>query len=351
MRMHPGRTGLAAATMTAAVVLCLAETSNAGLDNIGPDTSQINGNTFFTSMLAPDFPQHYWVVIDRFVPKEDVELREIWGVFGGDSAVNWSNVISWRAAVWTDLNDVLSSPLQGTVVNYPKQVPDLGSLTVPFGAWGGGPAYLVGMDIPDIVLQKGQEYHFGIYTRNHFGNNGLIGVVESTSSAPTGIQLAGPQNGIPNNWHYLNQSGFSNHNGVPAYKLVLGAEHHGAGCPGSNGITPTLDATGCFESGGDIEVTIADGIGNSVALLLLGAGTGTAPLGFGCNLHIAPLVGAPIGPLPLSSGGPGDGAVTLPGTIPTLTATATLTMQAFVVDPGVTAGFAATDAVTLRLAP
>ncbi|MFG0318665.1 MAG: hypothetical protein ACF8XB_15430, partial [Planctomycetota bacterium JB042] len=59
------------------------------------------------------------------------------------------------------------------------------------------------------------------------------------------------------------------------------------------------------------------------------------PMGGGCTLNVFPLFPTPIGPFPLTPGGPGGGNLNFPVTIPASVdnLVATVTLQVFVSDP------------------
>lgn len=123
---------------------------------------------------------------------------------------------------------------------------------------------------------------------------------------------------------------------------------YGTGCAGSGGFVPQLAITGCTAAG-DVEVfTISQGLGGSQAFVMFGFGQAAAPLGGGCLFRIAVPAQSLIGPLPMFGAGAGNGAFSLPVTLPGNLVSAigiALTHQAFVIDPGATLGFVATHGV------
>lgn len=123
---------------------------------------------------------------------------------------------------------------------------------------------------------------------------------------------------------------------------------YGPGCIGSGGHVPKLEVTGCPKVGDQIAIEISNGLGGANALLLFGLGQGTIPIGFGCDLAVAPLFGPQI-PLTLSGSQPGGGTLVLSGVLPPSVAGVTFTTQAFVLDPGAPIGIAATNAVIVTI--
>lgn len=121
------------------------------------------------------------------------------------------------------------------------------------------------------------------------------------------------------------------HGGLVAY---------GSGCPGAGGFVPQFTYVGCPAGGEDIALQVTNGLGGSVAILFLGLGEAALPMGAGCTLNVFPLLPISIGPLPLSAGGPGQGAITVPVKIPADAPFGfAITVQAFVTDAASPTGF------------
>ena len=129
----------------------------------------------------------------------------------------------------------------------------------------------------------------------------------------------------------------------------LGATwQYGAGCPGSGGFVPELDAGGCAEVGQSLQLQITSALGGSTALVFVGASPARLPVGGGCSLLVFPVLGAPIA-VPLGGGGLGNGSTTLIALVPPTLAGLQLTLQSFVVDPGNPIGAAATNGLGLSI--
>jgi len=130
-------------------------------------------------------------------------------------------------------------------------------------------------------------------------------------------------------------------------------ETYGAGCPGSGGFVPALAMSGCPATGYDLVFEISGGLGGSFASIYLGLGAGVVPLGGGCSLLLTPLLPGAISPLPLFGAGPGNGAITLPTTVPQSVPAVVLpvTLQVLIADPGSPSGtgLSATNGVKLTL--
>ena len=133
-------------------------------------------------------------------------------------------------------------------------------------------------------------------------------------------------------------------NGASSGQVVVasgcdsGVVTYGVGCAGSGGFVPEVGLVGCPNSGGEVTLFVEEGLGGSTAFLFFGAGMGSAPMGGGCNLLVSPLSPV-VGVLPLSAGGPGDGAISIPAVMPALAFPVTFTMQGVVADGGVPIGF------------
>ncbi|MFG0319074.1 MAG: hypothetical protein ACF8XB_17510 [Planctomycetota bacterium JB042] len=123
----------------------------------------------------------------------------------------------------------------------------------------------------------------------------------------------------------------------------------GSGCAGSGGFVPTLDVNGCAHRGATVSVTLSNALGGASSVLVAGLVPTSASIGFGCDLLVAPPSFAI--PVPLGGSGPGAGAFTLPGTIPLTSPLVDVHLQAFVADPGVPLGIAATNGLRLPITP
>lgn len=126
---------------------------------------------------------------------------------------------------------------------------------------------------------------------------------------------------------------------------------YGQGCPGTWGFVPSLGLTGCFSPGGAVDLSILGGLGGSTALVFFGLNQAATPMGAGCTLNVSPLLPIMLGPLPLATGFPGQGAITLHGQIPVNAAPGTVTMQVFIPDAAATAGFSNTNGQSMTILP
>lgn len=125
---------------------------------------------------------------------------------------------------------------------------------------------------------------------------------------------------------------------------------YGDGCPGSGVVAPRLTVGGDPVPNGTITLRVDKARGGASAFLLLGLGTGQAPIGAGCDLYLSPVLPNAIGPLPLSgTGDAGFGTFALPVVLPSTATQVSITLQALVGDPGSPLGFNASNGFLLGL--
>ena len=125
-------------------------------------------------------------------------------------------------------------------------------------------------------------------------------------------------------------------------------EAYGHGCAGGGGFVPQLTMDGCPTAGGSVELAIKNGFGGSMALVLIGQGSASGTLASGCPLLVSGLL--PVMPaLPLGGSGAGQGSVQVNAPLPASTPAVKLSLQAFVLDPTVPAGYAGTNGVRLAI--
>ena len=132
------------------------------------------------------------------------------------------------------------------------------------------------------------------------------------------------------------------------YENVTAVVSYGAGCAGTGGRTPFLAVTGDLSPGATFSIEVGDGLASSQALVFIGTGQAAFPIGSaGCTLNVFPLLPTTVGPFALSASG--SGSVAIP--TPAVTALVTFTLQAFVLDSGVSGGFSNSNGVSVELAP
>lgn len=123
---------------------------------------------------------------------------------------------------------------------------------------------------------------------------------------------------------------------------------YGTGCFGDSYFVPHLQGGGCPSPGQTISLSLTGGPGGAVALIFLGLGAASLPVGYGCSLLVFPLIGGPVA-LPLSGNGPGGGDFTLYPTIPPGTPAIPVFLQAFALDQNVPAGFSTSNGLRIDI--
>lgn len=132
------------------------------------------------------------------------------------------------------------------------------------------------------------------------------------------------------------------------YGCAGSAVPYGLGCAGTGAIFPKLSMFGCPIEGNQVLLEVSQGLGGSTALLFFGLQQGNISVGGTCPLLVTPLFGPSI-ILPLAGGGPGAGAISLPGILPLGTQGASFTMQAWVIDPTPLPGAAASNGLQVTI--
>jgi hypothetical protein len=122
---------------------------------------------------------------------------------------------------------------------------------------------------------------------------------------------------------------------------------YGTGIPGTAGITPVHGDLGPFRVGSSGEVRIRGGLGGAPAVLAIGPAPANVPL-LGGTLLVMPdqLFPVQLGGTP---GAPGEGGISIPFTLPSFLAGATLYSQVGIVDAGAPQGYSATNAIRIDI--
>lgn len=135
---------------------------------------------------------------------------------------------------------------------------------------------------------------------------------------------------------------------VVVFAADSGVESFGVGCASTVGLEPELVLHGCATPNGNLQLSIAGGVGGSVAVILFGLNKAAIPVGGGCLLQVVPTL-APLIVLPLSGSGPGQGSVSVSATLPTALPLVAFTMQAFCEDATAALGFSATKGIEVSI--
>lgn len=133
-------------------------------------------------------------------------------------------------------------------------------------------------------------------------------------------------------------------NGQPDLFLASAGElyEYGASCAGSGGFVPHLVANGPPTAGSWIEFSVLNGLGGAAGYFYIGLGQTNVPLGNGCSLLIDPILPNPV-PFVLGGAGAGNGTYSIGFQISPTSGPGSLTIQAFLADPGATPGSAQTN--------
>jgi len=151
-------------------------------------------------------------------------------------------------------------------------------------------------------------------------------------------------------------SGVSSVNGMTDIDL-LGpgcgglAKAFGTGLAGTGGAVPNLSAGACPALGATLPLTVTNGLGGSLALLLLGLNTGAVPAYGGTLFALPPfpaIVNVPLGGA-AGQGGAGFGSVNLPVPMTPALLGAAIFGQALVADGAAPFGIAFTRGLDLRI--
>ncbi len=303
--------------------------------------------------------------------------------FGGNN--NIGHALLWSGqtgAVIHDHHGDAAGDFMGSDIAALGDVDDDGFGDVIIGASGYGPGQL-----GRVIVYSGEAltelWHFnGTDTTQHMGlavarvgdidGDGLpevIGGGDGVTGEQGRVEVRSGVDGAPlgvmphaNNLYFSGHFGAAvdglpdgNGDGVPdvvigvpdsqrvlVYSVECGqANPYGSGCPGSGGVTPTLDVDGCRTPGGTLSVRLEDGPGATLAWLFVGLSPAADVLPSGCVLNVGNVLVTI--PLPLD----GNGELELPETLALGTPLASVFLQSFVQDGGVAQGYSASRGLEL----
>lgn len=121
----------------------------------------------------------------------------------------------------------------------------------------------------------------------------------------------------------------------------------GQGCPTADGLQPRLALSGCPRTGQTIELSLEDGPGGALCVLLLGLGSEPGLFVGPCPLLVSPILDPQI-VLTLPGSGPGTGELALPLVVPPSLPLGLYTLQAFLPGTGPGGLLASTNGVQLH---
>jgi len=109
-----------------------------------------------------------------------------------------------------------------------------------------------------------------------------------------------------------------------------------------------MDWVGCSQVGSNVSLNISNGLGGALMLLMFSNAPGNIKVGK-CDLLVNPILG--ISGAFLNGSGPGFGTLSISGVIPPAAVNTNNAIQAWVVDPAVGIGAAATNGIGIRIIP
>ncbi len=124
-----------------------------------------------------------------------------------------------------------------------------------------------------------------------------------------------------------------------------GFQTYGSACPGTGGVAPAIDGTGCPKPLSAITIDMTQMLPGAPAILLLGSSNQVAAITPSCLLQVAPLL-----PVAVPFTVPGSGSLSFGATLPNDTPVPfNLYLQALVGDPGAADGVASTNALWMSV--
>jgi probable HAF family extracellular repeat protein len=297
-------------------------------------------------------------------------MNELDVVVGSSEAVNFfDHAFVWQGGVMTDLHALSGVPGRnsharainelGVIVGSADFVADfidfetacvwVGGVVTNFGSLGGSESFAHAINDHGTIV--GTSITADFFVHAIIIRDGVLTDLNDLIPPGTGWTLANAYD-IGNDGVIVGE-GFSPA-GLQAFRLEPNTDGtfqvYGQGCPGSLGITPGLYGQGFPTSGGSIDLALVNGVGGGLSLLLLGAGTGSAPFKPGCDLQILPLLPASVTlPLGGGAGAAGEGFWQLGATLPPALQTFDLTLQAILQDPGVIAGLTLSNPLKMHI--
>ncbi|RMD84979.1 MAG: hypothetical protein D6808_06095 [Candidatus Dadabacteria bacterium] len=143
----------------------------------------------------------YDVAAQPYTLTRDVKAKELWFVwdgFGASTPTGPYSPDSYTVNIFSSYYAFQTNPLQGDILNYTLNLPDLGDPVNPYGMdVFGDPTWLMGFDISqfNITLNANQEYFYLVYGTGQF-NVAASGIQDSWLPGPAGY-LGSSFNGGP----------------------------------------------------------------------------------------------------------------------------------------------------------
>ncbi len=133
----------------------------------------------------------------------------------------------------------------------------------------------------------------------------------------------------------LDDNGIFALNGV-AFAVCGGSiEPYGAGCPGTGGLVPSLELSGCAEPGEVLQLEVSNALGGAPALLFVGLSAAALNVHGSCDLLVDLTPPSIVTAFALGGAGAGQGTFSASGSFPaTVPSGSTFHLQAWIFDPG-----------------
>lgn len=236
---------------------------------------------------------------------------------------------------------------------------------VDVAAWGWPETLLVGNDsVAQDAFGSSIAFADGVLTVGSPGSNGQLGAVycfqkpaavwlqtiKSSAKNPIAGSKLGSSVAVGGQ---VSVSGAPDAaNGGIAYVLAgkpsVLFEKFGAGCVGAGGFTPNLEADGCASGGGFVSLELDSCLGGSMAVILIGTHELPPGSGLGCPILIGGVLPVEI-KVPLFGSSPGEGAISIAGSIPTGYGPFEFVAQAFAADPTLPGGYSSSNGVRVQV--
>ena len=341
------------AALCAVGLLCLSS-SNAfagGFDNIGINSSQTSGTGFYYSQEDNNSLGDWYVTAYPFVAPYKSLAKNLEAVFGSGPDII-PQVHDYRVEIWSSQVAFLANPRHGDILDQYFFNPTSGSATSPYGVnTYSYPNYLMGFDFQDIVLNKGQEYYFGIYIPWPM-HNAISGIAESHLLNGSGVQAQWNNSLALFQWFFTGNLGGTSFGGTPGYRLD--ADYGidiGQGCGPNSNNTPVIESD--FPVLGQTwNISGSNATPNAFGWVYLSFGPVGTPfnLGQGCYAYVDPTPGAllPLAPITSDSNGNWSAPIPLPN-MPIFSGV-DVTIQSAIFSPTAPLGFELSNGwqVTLR---
>jgi len=309
------------------------------------------GSAGFDGALVTQMPSGSWrAAMLKLTSPGDVTLTDLDLLAGTNSALSKADISGLQLDIFSDFQlaqDMAAAgqPLSGDLAHLelPITPADLGDWTLGQEIHATLPQYCYRVSGLNLPLDTAQEVWLAVqWTGDCATPGGCIGPPVSTLEGQD-WRLLSPD--LPGE-HWV---------GAPSLALTAwtqptgacSAALYGSGWPGSGGLVPAFSFEDCPAAGDVFSLSIADILGGSTGLMLLGFEQAATPIGnSGCTLNVSPVL--PINySLPVGGVGAGGGQVNLQIPFPASASGFHMTTQVFFADPASPIGYSATGGLEI----